>query len=279
MCEKKTCTACYEIKGITEFYKKQDGKYGVASICKPCYNARVKAHTSTLNNERSTEPKECTICHEIKHAKHFGSDIRKSDGLQSHCKACQNIYEKARRDKWSPEQFLRYIYCQTRRNAKNRGIPFELELNDVMNFWNEQRGLCALTGIQMTHKYSGIYNGSIDRIDSSKGYTVDNIQLVTVIAQRIKFTNDMETLKLLMKQNGNYDGVKGMKVLSDEMKKFIKNCLYACKNKHVKRTKKGRNMSYDIDQEYIEKLYEEQGGVCAISGIEMACKTHDIYNL
>ena len=108
-----------------------------------------------------------------------------------------------------------------------------------MNLWNEQRGLCALTGVQMTHKSAGIYNGSVDRIDSSKGYTVDNIQLVSVIAQTIKWDNDVETLKFLMKQIGKYDGVKGMKALSDEMKKFMKQCLRECRSRHVKRTKKG----------------------------------------
>jgi hypothetical protein len=276
---RKTCTTCNIEKDITEFNKQKGGKYGVISLCKPCKNAYKKAHRSTLNNPRSTEPKECTMCHEIKDAEHFYSHKNNSDGLCSHCKACDSIRTKALKDNRTIEQFLRYRHPNTRNNAKNRGIPFDIDVNDLMNLWDEQRGLCALTGVQMTHKSAGIYNCSIDRIDSSKGYTIDNIQLVSVIAQILKWDNDVETLKLLMKHIRKYDGVKGMKALSDEMKKFIKKCLQQSRWTHVKRRKKGRDDAYDIDQEYIEKLYDEQRGVCAISGLVMACKTHDRYNL
>ena len=236
---RKTCTTCNVEKYITEFYKKKNGTHGVRSICKTCMNAYQKARQSTLNNKRSTEPKKCTLCHEIKDAEHFGSCTHTSDGLQSHCNACHNIRIKEWRDNQTPEQYIRYIYAQARHRAKKSGIPFELVFDDVMNIWNDQRGLCALTGVQMTHKSAGLYNGSVDRIDSSKGYTVDNIQLVSVIAQTIKWDNDMETLKLLMKQIGTYDGVKGMKALSEQMKKFIKNCLKQSRDSHRKRTKKG----------------------------------------
>lgn len=277
--ESKECSVCHEIKDAEHFYSDRNSSDGLRSECKACNIAYTKARQSTLNNPRSTEHKKCIMCNEIKDAEHFGSNKNNSDGLNSYCKACENIRIKARKDKQTPEQFLRNLYNNARHRTKKSGKPFELVFDDVMNLWNEQRGLCALTGVQMTHKSAGLYNGSIDRIDSSKEYTVDNIQMVSVIAQIIKQDNDMETLKLLMKQIGNYDGVKGMKALSEQMKKFIKNGLKQSRETHNKRTKKGREYAYDIDQEYIEKLYEEQGGVCAISGIEMACKTHDIYNL
>ena len=279
MSETKTCSTCHVEKSITEFAKSKTGTQGLQSVCKPCHSEYTKAHRATLNNPRSTEAKKCTVCDEIKDAEHFGSDTRNSDGLDSCCKACENKQAKARRDKWSLEQFLRHRYNGACERAKKKGKPLELVFDDLMNLWNNQRGLCALTGIKMTHKSEGIYNGSIDRIDSSKGYTVDNIQLVTKIAQTIKWDNDMETLKLLMKQIGNYEGVKGTKALSEQMKEFIEQCLTQSRNRHNQLTEKGRDHAYDIDQEYIEKLYVEQGGVCAISGIEMTCKTHNRYIL
>ena len=281
---RKTCTTCNIEKDIAEFHKNKTGKYGVKSICKPCNIARSKAHQSTLNNKRSTEPKKCSKCHEIKDAEHFSSKKVNSDGLFSQCRACENIRTKALRDKWTLEQFLRNTINVSRRGAKRRtkgqrDVPFDLDLDDLMNLWNEQRGLCNMSGVQLTHTSSGIYNGSIDRIDSSKGYTIDNIQLLSVIAQTIKWDNDMDTFKHLIKNIVEYDGVKGMKQTSDEMKKFIKNRLRECRKRCVKRAKKGRDDPYEIVQEYTEKLYDEQGGVCAISGLEMACKTHDIYSL
>jgi hypothetical protein len=54
-----------------------------------------------------------------------------------------------------------------------------------MYLWEKQKGLCALTGIPMTYKfYEGRVNTnlSVDRIDSAKGYSKDNVQLVCMAA-------------------------------------------------------------------------------------------------
>jgi 5-methylcytosine-specific restriction endonuclease McrA len=40
----KTCTTCGQTKSVTEFYRSELGKYGVASRCKPC--ARVSARAA-----------------------------------------------------------------------------------------------------------------------------------------------------------------------------------------------------------------------------------------
>jgi hypothetical protein len=59
-----------------------------------------------------------------------------------------------------------------------------LGTEDLLRMWDEQKGLCALSGIQMTHTYDPnqserfITNASVDRIDSDGGYTSDNVQLV-----------------------------------------------------------------------------------------------------
>lgn len=55
---------------------------------------------------------------------------------------------------------------------------------------NKQDGKCALTKFPMTLVWGNgkknIYNLSVDRIDSSKGYTKDNIQLVCAAANMMK---------------------------------------------------------------------------------------------
>lgn len=55
--------------------------------------------------------------------------------------------------------------------------------------YNSQKGLCALSGKEMTY-FSGIgrvpTNISIDRIDSSIGYEELNIQLVCIQANKMK---------------------------------------------------------------------------------------------
>ena len=272
----KKCTTCNIEKDITEFPKNKRCKYGVSSKCKECR----KAYQSQRNNARSTEPKKCSTCHETKDAEHFYSDKKTSFGLRSECKACLSIYGKTKRDNQPIEQFLRSLLSFTRSSAKRRTkgtrvISVDIDHTVLMNLWNEQQWICNMSGVQLTHKSSGIHNCSIDRIDSSKGYTKDNIQLVSVIVQQLKFTSDMDTFKHLIKNIVEYDGVKGTKKMTDEIKKFIKMRTNGRKKSCVHRTKKGREIPFEIDHECVEKLYEEQGGLCAISGLEMATETNN----
>lgn len=66
-------------------------------------------------------------------------------------------------------------------------IEFTITMKDIWNLYIKQGRVCALTRLPIDfkneykrgNKHSGIKcTASIDRIDSNKGYTVDNIQLV-----------------------------------------------------------------------------------------------------
>jgi uncharacterized protein with von Willebrand factor type A (vWA) domain len=61
-----------------------------------------------------------------------------------------------------------------KRGAEQRNLCFEITLEDIQNALEKQNHKCALTGWDVTF---GV-NASVDRIDSTKGYTVDNIQIV-----------------------------------------------------------------------------------------------------
>jgi hypothetical protein len=61
----------------------------------------------------------------------------------------------------------------------------------------QQKGLCAISGLPMTHDRSQgktRTNISIDRIDSNKGYEIENVQLVCHIVNTIKSDMTMEEL-------------------------------------------------------------------------------------
>lgn len=57
----------------------------------------------------------------------------------------------------------------------------DLSLDFLLSLYEKQKGLCAISGLPMTH-ISGqgkqAFNISIDRIDSSRNYEEDNVQLV-----------------------------------------------------------------------------------------------------
>lgn len=89
------------------------------------------------------------------------------------------------------DKAFNYYFIQARGNAKKRNINFDITENDLKSLYEQQDGLCALSGIKMTFKpgtRKRINNTklSVDRINNSKGYTKDNIQLITWQANMAK---------------------------------------------------------------------------------------------
>lgn len=81
------------------------------------------------------------------------------------------------------EGYIKHLICKPER--KHLPLTYFLEL------YNSQKGKCALSGIDMTFikKTDGVKihtNLSIDRIDSSKGYEIGNIQLVCAVVNIMK---------------------------------------------------------------------------------------------
>lgn len=77
-------------------------------------------------------------------------------------------------------QFYRAAY-----GARARGIPMLVEIEDLDKLWRNSGGVCALTGLAIELGKTA----SLDRIDSSKAYTVDNLQWVHKEVNKMK--NDL----------------------------------------------------------------------------------------
>ena len=72
-----------------------------------------------------------------------------------------------------------------------------LTVEQLNQLYVKQKGRCALTGFELTAirgKAAFPTNVSIDRIDNSKGYTIDNIQLVCRKANTMKGEETWEEL-------------------------------------------------------------------------------------
>lgn len=75
------------------------------------------------------------------------------------------------------------VFRQTKKNAAKRGIPFEIDQVFFFSLLKRQDHRCAVSGIEFTDdKPAGStrrpYAPSIDRIDSSIGYTEQNTRVV-----------------------------------------------------------------------------------------------------
>ena len=83
--------------------------------------------------------------------------------------------------------WFKELYFRTKKRAGERGTVFELEQTDLDRLVRLADGRCMVSGIPFEHeKIEGCFRRpfapSVDRIDSSKGYTVANCRLVCVMA-------------------------------------------------------------------------------------------------
>jgi hypothetical protein len=90
------------------------------------------------------------------------------------------------------------IWSQLKNSAKKRGIPFDLKLSDI-----DQIGIplsCPILGFPIFFHRDKVQDDSIsfDRIDSSKGYTLDNLIVISYRANKIKSDATLSELKKIV---------------------------------------------------------------------------------
>lgn len=108
----------------------------------------------------------------------------KCDGVQgpttvSHLRrteACQTCVIAANgNSNWQGYEGLGKVkYSQALNGAQRRKLEFCITIEDMWVVWNDQEGRCALSGVKLNLKTEA----SLDRIDSSLGYHLANIQWV-----------------------------------------------------------------------------------------------------
>lgn len=85
------------------------------------------------------------------------------------------------------------LLLQAKRNAEKRSLKFTVTLDDVKNVWQRQRGICALSGrLLLIDSRDGLTTASLDRIDSDKGYTRQNIQWIDKDINTMKSNFDIK---------------------------------------------------------------------------------------
>lgn len=148
----KKCRTCSIEKPLSEYHKDREKKYGVRSICKPC--ASEETHKYYLKNIDTIKTKVS-----IYRKSYVPRHTRKIDSR------------------------LRNL-CTTAKQRKNK--EFNISETDLFDLWGKQEGLCAYTKLPMLATSNQFNTVSLDRIDSSKGYVVGNIQLVCAAINKMK---------------------------------------------------------------------------------------------
>ena len=116
------------------------------------------------------------------------------------CSSCS--YKKISEDK-SCGKVHQVYWLQIKNAAIRRGIPFMITIEDMWAQYEKQVGKCVFTGLDLTLTNSNNFNlqtASLDRIDSTKGYVVGNIQWVHKDANKMKMDLQEEDFFRMVKQ-------------------------------------------------------------------------------
>lgn len=188
----KTCTSCEEEFELEKFSILNSEKGTRNSQCKGCRNKKRKDNKHDRKKEGT---KTCMECEQELDVKEFSANKSVSDGLQSYCKNCK--FGQMQKCMSEFDSFINKIYLDIVHNAKQRAktITVEITVDDLKELYKKQNGKCAYTGKQLTSIRYAVrdnqhimnkHNVSVDRIDSTKNYTNDNIHMVCAIVNRMK---------------------------------------------------------------------------------------------
>lgn len=146
----------------------------------------------------------------------FAINRANKDGLQVACKSCDNERQRKRRvskqkeiqeyskeyrkrNKDNLEFRLQGLLNASRARAREKGRDHELTLQDLKKLFPVD-GCCPVFGFKLEWNQAGFRetSPSLDRIDSTKGYTLDNVQIISWKANRIKSYATVEELEAVI---------------------------------------------------------------------------------
>lgn len=141
----------------------------------------------------------CRKCDSIKPLTDFHKTAKNKDGHYCYCKVCSircaNNRGLKKRD--TLDGYIKYLTSSNKSSSKKRKIEYSLKPDTIKDLYTKQEGNCAVTQEPMTFgRKPSLTNISIDRIDNTKGYVINNVQLVCHIINTMKWTMDLKELKI-----------------------------------------------------------------------------------
>lgn len=115
---------------------------------------------------------------------------------------------------------VKCTYSGYKVKAIKRGLEWNITPEDIEALWIKQGGRCLQTGVQLScgnNKHN--HTWSLDRIDNNKGYTPDNVQLVSKFYNMVKLSRTDDEMKLiayLLYQNMSVDQIREYNKMNNE---------------------------------------------------------------
>lgn len=161
--ETRTCKTCSEIKPVDLFSKSK-------FICKIC--KAINAHNWYVKNRQKI----------VEKASDYYYSVYTASEQRQHSTIINAMLQGARK------------------RAERKGIEFSLVKADIVI-----PEICPVLGIKITNRFQRKKEGfafdspSIDRKDNSKGYTKENIRIVSARANNLKNNGTLEEFKAIVR--------------------------------------------------------------------------------
>jgi len=156
------------------------------------------------------------------------------------------------------------------KNAKRRKIdsPPDFTISDAESLYLEQAGICALSGLTIRLRPKNNFTASLDRKDSTKGYTKDNVQWVHKHVNILKSSLNIDTLidfcRLIYKNFPDIDNSKDFNVSVCRKPKNYTHFLKKTTKDFTQKAKSLKEDKFDYSKVDYTNRYSE---------IEIVCKT------
>jgi hypothetical protein len=156
----------------------------------------------------------CKVCHTIKPLTYFRKSKTCRNGYRGKCKACDGNREYARHyqtlHKASPRKQgvvgkAQSMYHNARRRADLNNLEFDISWQYLVSIMPD---VCPVLGLELDFEHSGGIRGrnpnspSLDRFDNNKGYTKENIRIISWRANSLKSDGSFDEFVKIVKYLG-----------------------------------------------------------------------------
>ena len=173
----KQCRICSEVKPVTEF----------SIHTRKSNNPLSRGSTMTKRNAKPEEDAVlntiCKKCCAIK-AKEFRQRHKELTG-ESDYRGSGKTTKYPKEDR-ALVSAIRQRLTQTKGNAKRKGVVVDLTEEYLYDLYKSQKGLCALSGVEIQIEGNSNLRLSLDKIIPEKGYIEGNVQWTIFAANRAK---------------------------------------------------------------------------------------------
>ena len=190
----KICTSCNKYLALDNYHKLKKGKFGRHPRCKTCRKLVKRKLTNKTINEIC-----CNNCGLLKNKNQFYKSRSNLTGYQIYCKPCQK--EKITYSMSKLDNFIKIILKKFIKKHKNKTI--ELSVNDILELYNKQEGICQITKHRLENKVDSkqrtddIWNISIlVKDDNKKELNKNDVYLVCNLISSTKHLYNLNEKEL-----------------------------------------------------------------------------------